>query len=180
MRNRRLRTVTAIVSIALFVVTMGLAIFMNNVDKHKEETTVNYVATVQSVSINDSGKRVFAKIAVEEYSTFLLVSTNICQHIDVDHIRYLEKGQTVYFGVAKEKTEQINNVEFVDIVSLQTETKSLFSVEDYDRYMRLAVRPARGVCIIMAAVFLSISMVCLLKKKHSSAGDGSVCPEKDP
>jgi len=153
------------VSLILFIVTVGLIVFMSKIDKQTEETTTLYTATVKNVDITDTGTNVSLEIFTEEYSTSLLVSTNIAKHLSLDDIKELNAGQAVFFRIDDAKSEQMNTVAFLDIVSLKTEAKEIFSLEEYNELIHESAKPARILGYILSVLFLSIALICFFKIK---------------
>ena len=69
----------------------------------------------------------------------------------------------------------MDKVDFINIVSLKTETKCVFSLEEYNVYIRNASYPARIASVVLALLFLSVSFWCFLsikKSKTLKTGDG--------
>lgn len=155
-----------IVFILFFVVTIGLIISMSKIDEQTEGTTTVYTATIRDVDITDTGKRVFAEIHTNEYTTALQISTNICQNIEIDKLRELGKEEQIFFAIENSKMEQMNQVEFINIISLETSAKGIFSIEEYNTYLHNSAHPARIISIVMALLFLFMSLRCCLKIKE--------------
>lgn len=162
-----------IVSVLLFVVMIGLIISISEIDKQTESTTTLFTATVDGVDITDTGERVFAEIHTKEYDTSLFISANICENIKMDEIRDLKDGQTLFFRIENINVKQMNKVEFINIVSLETNTKDIFSIDEYNEIVSDSAYPARIASIVTALLFLFISLFCFLeikrntKKKHT-------------
>lgn len=136
---------------------------MSSVTKQTEETTSLYTATVQEVYISGAGNRAYTEIRVKEYDTLLYISANLCKSIEIVDIKELKEGDIIFFRIEDIKVEHLDNAEFVDIVSLKTEEKNILTLEDYNEYMYNAALPARITSVIMALVFLFISVLCCLK-----------------
>ena len=151
-----------IVSYVLFAMIIALMIFISKIDKQSNATTTVYVATVSDVKVVDNGKNVFAEIYINEYSNHLYVSTNVAKRIDLDSIRDLN-GQIIFFGIENTKVPQMNEVDFVDIVSLKTETKEIFSLEKYNECINKATQPARITALLFASLFFCIALFNLIK-----------------
>ena len=66
------------------------------------------------------------------------------------------------------KRSQLNSVDFVDIVSLKTETNDIFTLEDYNHFMRVSARPARIADITVALLLLVVSILCFVFIKRNS------------
>lgn len=166
MKKSKIIIVIMIVSLLLFVATIGLIISMSEIDKQTEDTTTFYTATVISVDVTNTGENIFAEIHTKEYNTSLHISTNISKNIRMDDVRNLRNGQTIFFGIENIKIGQMNKAEFVNITSLKTDTKDIFSLEEYNKCIHNSAYPTRIASIVMASLFLSISLFCYLKIKR--------------
>lgn len=140
---------------------------MSEIDKLNENNTTLFTATVNRVDVIDSGDGIFAKIYVNEYDTCLQISTNICKYIEIDDICKLKNGQTIFFRIENIKVEQMNIVEFINVVSLKTNTKDIFSLDEYNKYIYNSAQPTRIASIIIALLFLFTSLFCFLKIKRN-------------
>lgn len=169
MKKPKIKIIIMIVSLLFLVATIGLIIFMSKINKQTEDTTTCYTATVNGVDVTDTGESIFAEIYTKEYDTSLYISTNISKNIRMDDVRDLRNGQTIYFRIENIKVEQMNKVEFIDITSLKTDTKNIFSLKDYNEYMHNFVYPAKIAGIIVALLFLFISLFCYLKIKRNTS-----------
>ena len=158
-----MKIVIMLMSLLFFIAMIGVIIFMSRIDKQTEDTTALYTATVMGVDINNIGENVFAEIHTKEYSTSLYISTNIGQNIDIDDVRNLKNGQTIFFRIENVKVQQMNKVEFVNITALKTDTNDIFSLEDYNNCIYNSAYPARVASVIMASLFLSFSLLFYLK-----------------
>ena len=157
--------ITMFISIVSFVVAFGLIMSMDAIDKKTKNTTVLYTATISTVDITDTGSNIYCKINIKEYDTSLQISTNISKKIKTDEFKTLKQGQTIFFRIDTHKVEQMNRVAFVDIVSLRTDDKEFFSLDDYNLYIYEGAKPARIVGIAMALVSLIIFIMCIFKHK---------------
>ncbi|MBE6727771.1 MAG: hypothetical protein E7562_03885 [Ruminococcaceae bacterium] len=165
MNKSKINIFLIFVFLFLFVATIGIIISMNNIDKQTKETTTLYTATVSRIEITDTEKNISAEIHTEEYDTSLLISTNICKKIKLDDISNLKSGQTISFRVENIKANQMNKVEFINLISLKTDTKDIFSLEEYNKYIHDSAYPARIASIAMASLFLLISLFLFFKNK---------------
>lgn len=166
MKKSKTKIVILIVSMLFCAGTFGLLISMINIDKQTESTTTFLSATVDAIKITDTGSKIYVEIHTKEYHAVLLISTNITQNIDLNDIRNLHNGQKIFFRVENSKigqmnnvTDQTNDVNLINIISLQTETNNILSLEDYNQYIKNAAYPARIACVMMALLFLSISFI---------------------
>lgn len=157
------KIVVSTISIFFFMVMLGLMISLNTIDKYTEDTTTLYTATIDIVEITDTGRNIYCKIHVSEYDTSLQISTNISKNIEIDKLKGLEKGQIIFFRIDTDKTEQMNNVAFVDIVSLRTDDIELFSLDEYNSYIYDEAKPARILGFMLMLVSLIIFIMCILR-----------------
>lgn len=157
-----------VVFLLLFVATVGLIISMSKIDKQTDATTTLYTATVTGVDITDMGDKASAEIHTREYRTSLYISTNIAKSIKMEDIRSLKDGQTISFRIENIKVRQMNEVEFVNIVSLRTDTKEILSLDDYNKFIYNSAYPARVASVVMALLFLTASLFCWLKIKRKA------------
>ena len=169
MKKSKIKTVTMIMSLLLFVVAIGLNISMGNIDKQTEDTTTFYTATVISVDVTDAGENSFADIQTKEYNTALHISTNISKNMGMDEVRNLSNGQKIWFGIENTKAQQMNKVEFVTITALKTDTKEILSLEQYNQYIHDSAHPARIASVVMACFFLVISVFCYWNIKKNGS-----------
>ena len=163
MEKSKSKIAIMIVSLLLFVAMIGLIISMSKIDKQTEDTTKLYTATVIGVDFANTGENMFAEIKTKEYNTSLYISTNISKNIRMDDVRNLRSGQTIFFRIENIKVQQMNKIEFINIISLKTDTKDILSLEEYNKCIYNSAYPARIASIVMASLFLSISLFCYLK-----------------
>lgn len=151
----------------LFLVMIGLLIVSSAIDKQTDGTTTLYTATVSSVDVTDTGNAVSADIYIREYDTSLYLTTSVCENIKMDDLRDLNEGEMIFFRIENIKVEQMNEVEFLDIVSLKTDKKEIFTLEQYNQYMRDTACPTRIAGFLFAFVFLGMSLRCYWKSRGS-------------
>lgn len=128
MKKFQIERIVMIVSMLLFVATIGLIISMRKIDKQTEDTTMVYNATVMEADVANTGNAIFAEISTKEYRTLLYISTNLSKHVRMENVENLKAGQTIFFSIENKKVPQMNKVEFVNITSLKTETETIFFV----------------------------------------------------
>ena len=157
--------IIVIIFILLFVATVGVIISMSDIDKQTEEETTFYTATVMNVDVADTGKNIFVKIRTQEFQTYLYISTNIGKSISIEEVRNLKNGQTIFFGIENKYVQQMNKVEFVSITSLKTETKDIFSLEEYNKYIKNSAYPVRIASIVAALLFFCFTIFLFKNQK---------------
>lgn len=163
---RKVLLIILVCSVFFFLVTIGIFISMFQIDKQTEDITIEYSATVRRIHINNSVKNKWVQIETEEYDSSLYISVNISKNIDIRKIESLKQGEKIFFRIVDTKAEQLNSVDFVDIVSLKTETNDIFTLEDYNHFMRVSARLARIANIIVALILLVVSVLCFVLIKH--------------
>lgn len=162
MQNSKIKTTIIVLSFLLFAGTVGIIISMHKIDKQTADSAALYTATVKSADIIDTEKNISAEIHTKEYDTSLYVSVNICKNINTDDIKNLKNGQKIFFRIENSKAKQMNKVDFLDIVSLKTDSKEIFSLEEYNRLIHKSAYPARIAGGIAALSFLLISLLTYL------------------
>lgn len=168
MKKTKIQTVILIVVIVFFVGTMGTLFFMSQIDKQSEETTTLYPATIAFVQVTETGENIHIEILTKEYSSALYISNTIGKNVNVEDIRQLKSGQKIWFRIENIKSDQINHADFIDIVSLKTETADIFSLENYNQWIADSAYPARRSAVILAGLFLLIALFCLLSIKRAA------------
>ena len=165
---RKVLLIILVCSVFFFLVTIGIFISMFQIDKQTEDITIEYSATVRRIHINNSVKNKWVQIETEEYDSSLYISVNISKNIDIRKIESLKQGEKIFFRIVDTEAEQLNSVDFVDIVSLKTETNDIFTLEDYNHFMRVSARPARIADITVALLLLVVSILCFVFIKRNS------------
>lgn len=158
------RIILTLVAISYAIVSFGFVIisfFVSRVDKQSENTTKCYVATVSEVQIKDNGKGRSVKIVTNEYrNDLIIVYSSVCTDNVVDDINSLQHGQKIYFRIENYYDELMNHGEIMPIVSLETETHSIFSLDEYNELIKETVYPTKVTAVIVTLVFLSVSVLC--------------------
>lgn len=167
MKESNGRTITMFICLLLFLVMVGLLIFVSKVDQQTQKTTTSYTASVSSVQITQTGKNSTAEIYTNEYTTSLHISSAIYQNINTDDLKNLQCGQTIFFSIENGYVQQMNKVDFLPITSLKTDTNDILSLEKYNQCMHEAAVPARIVGIIAAVSLLIVSLSCYVKNKRA-------------
>ncbi len=136
MKRLNIKLVMLVISIIFSIGSIELIIMMCQSYKQTEDTTKSYSATVKSVSIKGTGEDVSAEIYTEEYDTALYILSHISRNINMNEVRALKSGQRIVFSIQNIKADQMNEVSFIDLTSLKTESKDIFSLEDYNSYIK--------------------------------------------
>lgn len=173
MRNDDMKkNINIILLFSAFVLlgTIGIIFSMIHIDDQTDNTTTYYSATVFKVEITNIKEDTFAEIYTKEYESNLRLSTNICENININDVRNLKNGQKIFFRIENLKSEQMNKVEFINIVSLKTEEKDIFTLDDYNNYISAAAYPTRIASIVVALLSLSVSIYCVFYKIIENQG----------
>ena len=144
------KNIVIVFLIFLLCGTIGLIVTMSKIDKLEERETTEFVATVTDVKTTNTGKNLSAEIYTKEYDAPLYVSNSVCNRIGVEAIDSLKVDETIFFRIEKIKKAQMNKVAFISIVSLRTDSKSIFALEEYNNFMHISAKPARMASIIVA------------------------------
>lgn len=168
MRNKKTIIFFTFVCWFVLFVFIGLYIFLNSIDKQTTKNTTEYIATVEKVLVTNTRQNVYIEIYTQEYNTSLYISTNISKKINIKNFSFLKKGERIFFRVSNDISEDFNELEFCNIISLKTSDKEFFSLENYNEYMRLSAFPARIVCIVISTIMLIVSVFSSLqlRKKY--------------
>jgi hypothetical protein len=167
MKNRKVLIVIIAMSLICFIGISGNLIIMTDFDKNTDENTVMFSATVSEITINDTGEQINAEIMTNEYSTALWISGTVCENINIDDIRDINKNQAIRFRMAESKANQIDYADFLDIISLETESKVLFSLEDSNEFFYKTALPARIVSIVADVAILAIVVFCIVSLRRN-------------
>ena len=170
MNNKKIKILNIILIVICFIM-FGLQILMLDADKMTTQNTTQYTATIKSITIKNKSVPT-TRIMVEEFDNDLYISNNVLKFIDSNYLKYLTNGVEISFNIDNAKINQINNVEFIDIVALRLQDKVIFSLDDYNGYIRQTIKPARIVCGIFAILAAGILVLNLVKQKRN-ADNGS-------
>lgn len=157
-----------ILFIVLFCGVTGLNIIMAKESKQTENSTNLYQATVLDVEVTSIGEDKTVMIKTEEYSTRLFVTSFVCRNINFDNLLDLKSGQKIFFRIQSKKDFQMNAVDFLDIVELKTESKNIFTLDNYNSIISDELYPPRLIGAVTSVVFLIGIIRCLFrcKQKH--------------
>lgn len=163
MKNIKTAKIIMIIAFSLSVVFFILLISMRNIDRQTENTTTLFAATVEKTVINTATDKPHAEIHTVEYGNWFYITQNIGSNINIDDLKTLEKGEKIYFRIENKKTKDINNVIFIDIVSLKTDDKNIFTIEDYNKYMHDAAVAPRIAGIVLSLSLFCVSFCCFIR-----------------
>ncbi len=152
------RVVILIVVALFYIGSFGLIYLIFTADKQNEDNTTAYRATVSDVEIiSDQSSLIYIK----EYENALLIPDTIMKQIDVYELEELKNGQSIHFRIANYAVDYVNEVEFLDIVSLSTDEKDIFTLEEYNSYISVAALPAKVLSLAFNALLLVIIILLL-------------------
>ena len=158
---------TLIILIILFCGITGLNVIMAKESKQTENSTSLYQATVSDVEVTSIGEDKMVMIKTEEYSTGLFVTSSVCRNININNLSDLKSGQKIFFRIQSKKDFQMNAVDFLDIVELKTESKNIFTLDNYNSIIGNALYPPRLIGAVASVIFLIGIVRCLFRyKKH--------------
>lgn len=163
MSKSTINVIIMFLSLLFFCGTIGLIITMCEIGMLTEEKTTELIATVIDTELTNTGTDVFAEIYTKEYDTSLLISNNICNYMETDKLSDLKTGDTIFFRIENANLEQINVVDFINIVSLRSDRKNIFSLKEYNEIMSISAQPAQVVSVIVAIFFLVVFLSFFFK-----------------
>lgn len=158
--KRKLLIFFSILFLFFFFGMISLIIMMNNSEKPSEKNTTEFTATVIYVEMGGTGAEKYGVIYTEEYSSTKLNIFNIKRIGDTNDLQNLQTGQTVFFRINNVWLDQFEEMEFVDIISLRTEEKEIFSLSNYEEYISQQRFAATIVGIVVTLIFLLASIHC--------------------
>ncbi len=166
--KRNTKLILSVIFSIFFVGVLGVLISMNRLDNQTEDNTAEYKATISSIEITEFSKYHQIKIFTNEYDSYLLTTADISgEYIDVEKIKSLQRDEDIIFRIEKSKVNQFDNVQFINIVSLKTDDKTIFSLNNYNNYMSISSKPAKiaGVVVAMLLLFASVCFIISYKKQ---------------
>lgn len=154
--------------VLLFVISLGMMgnIFLiKNVNKQTEETTKEIKATIECINKSFQGDDICFEISVKEFDTKLYISPDVCTKINIDDIYSLQEKQEIFFRIENIWWEEFEESSFVEIVSLKTSEKNIFSLKDYNESISKDTNVAQIMGLIVAVIFFLIAICNLIRYK---------------
>lgn len=141
-----------------------LSIFIRwDLDNQDENTTARIAATVSETPITDHGDHISVSIITCEYrSELIILYLDAYPNNVIDDIRQLNKGEKIYFRIKSNEVEDMSSVYIMPIMSLETETETIFSLEDYNRVTKWNTRSIKQAPVFAALVLLAVSVFCFV------------------
>ena len=170
----RKRTIKLAGMIALFFMALSMIgnwIISWSLSNLTEENTTLFTATVEEVQVTGAADDVRVTILVKEYPTGLLLFDSRAAAVPPDRFRALQPGQQIWFRVENNKAmylepERGENVPFVPICTLKTETDDIFTLEAADHIRGEFMKEARMVCGTAAVVSLGGGVALLMSLRR--------------
>ena len=159
-----MKKINIILLIFCFLFFFGMiGIFFNNIliAKKNTENTTEYTATVKNVYFSTNKTKTTIEIYINEYSTILYISENLCTNSTVLALKTINAGDTIYFRIDNNITQIFDNhISFCNIISLKTIENNIISLSDYNSLMQKSTLPAKIASLSLAFCFF----VCIIKQ----------------
>ena len=166
-----MRKFNLIIIIALAIgllIPTGFLVLLHQDHNQTESTTKQLIGTITNVEFIDNRGDFSIKIYTKEFTPFLLLTTNN-KYMEKNDVASLQNGQTILFRVKNKVYEQMQeeDVIFLSIVSLDTTTKSIYSLEEQNQYVQEATFPTKAIVIVVSLLVLSTMLFHYLKNKKT-------------
>lgn len=152
------RKILMLVSILCLIFSIGTyanVIFGDSADEQTEKTTTELTATIEEVETLDTEE---IWIYTNEYDTKFVISSGLSELIDLDD---LQIDQTIYFRIENIWLYELYESIFLQIVSLETSEKEIFSLMDYNECIHKSVISANVAGGVAGTLFLLVFLYCL-------------------
>lgn len=169
--NKTIYKILIIIFAILFLGSLGSMRVMGKIDKQTENTTTEFTATVNHVKVNDSMQQ--AEIYTNEFDAFLFITPGIGEYINLDDVKNLTSGQTIYFRIENMYTSGMHESIFLAITELKTDTKDIFTLEEYNEYTSQTIYPTRITGIVFTLASLVAIVICWIKMKKVKSTNGT-------
>ena len=164
MKELKRKMFAMIICVVLCISFVSLLFSINRYGKQSEDNTTFHTAIVEKIEILDTGSDVYADIYTKEFEYSLHLSPTICENIQLDDIRELNKGDEISFGMSNLYLENTTDgSQFIPINSLKTDSKDILSLEDYNEYTSSSSLIPKFLSLALAVVFFCLSVSILLK-----------------
>ena len=121
------------------------------------EATKKIIATVQYVNEVCTDDDTYLEISTNEFEAKLRIRSEVCNNIHTDDIESLKKNQKIFVRIEKIYVEELETDSYINLVSLSTEEEQIFTLDEYNTYVRQLINYMRS--IIRSMVMLIV--VCL-------------------
>lgn len=150
---------TIVFSVEFLIFSFLLSFACGMLFRHTEETTSEYKATVSYVQVTGSGDNQSIRIFTREYSSALTILLKTTEgRFNTVAVRSLQNGDTIQFRVSSFMESWLNTGGFTEIVSLETDEKVIFSLDEYNAYRLEDVRPDVISTIIATGTMLLLAL----------------------
>ncbi len=169
--SNKAKRIILIVNGFLIIGLLGCSIVMSQDSRISESDTSEYTATVTKTETVGTGENIHVKIYTEEYKNYWVIISNIATRIDLEPINSLSPGQSITLRIRREAVAALNNgsTEFIDIVSLKTDSTEIITLEDYRNISSAAMVPAKiSICIFNSLLIIAtVILIIRMKKKQN-------------
>ena len=165
--KRNTRVILALIISVLFAVgVFGNTIVINTIGIPSEANTIEIAATVTEVRIAGEGDYEHYIVYTEEYGD--KISTyNFRGIADMDDYTSLRSGQRVLFRTMSGWIDDSEQVTFIPIYSMKTESgQVIVSLDDYNEYMSQDRFRASIAGVVASFFLLLVSVYCILLLKR--------------
>lgn len=158
------KKILSAIFLVLSIGMIGILFIMGDDDRQTEQNTEEFVATVFEIRITDLDNGGYVDIFTEEYDTSLFISSELGAKMDISE---LQKGEKIAFRIERKKAELLDQVEFIDIVSLESQYKTYISLSDYNAYKKESLMPARIVAVALTTFFFFAAVYIWIKRNKT-------------
>jgi len=167
-KKTTIKVLALILSIVVIFAMMAVLIFYNKADKLTESNTTLCSATVvgwQTTRVNN-GDIIKIVLQTEEYEAYFVITEYIAKNINTDFVEDLTE-QSISFRIQNNMTDRVDQGKSIDMVSLESETEEIFSLEDYNKYIHDSLNPLRIACVVIAVLFLAVAVFCAVSMRNT-------------
>ena len=155
----------------LFVLAVVNLIKMIVIYSQTENTTTLYSATVKKSPVTSmGGDGIYARIKTEENISEFVLLPYVNEKINIDDVTDLQSGQKIFFRIRNSEVKRMNKADFINIVSLKTEEKDIFSLDEYNVYVRKVACPELIEGLAVALFTSAVSIFCIHLIRLRKAG----------
>ena len=169
MRKFNYKKALAFLFMFFSIFTVALFIFINIENNHTYKTITSHTATVRQVQIDDIGDEISAKIYTNEYVSCFIIDAYVLENIDIADIKELKNGETINFSIDNRNAKHPDSLSMWILTSLSTNSKEIYSLNDYNKYEHKAMLGPKIICIVMSLVYLILSLILFKKSTKKNA-----------
>ncbi len=127
-RRYKIFMIGSVIVLLAFVALLKNSYINSGVDK---DEFMEVQATVSNIKITETADGDLIEIHTEEHTNYWTVDSGAYDDETEKKIVELEQGEKIKIGVLKYASKNINNSIFLPIASLETETETIISMDDY-------------------------------------------------